>query len=413
MFFSFRKLLLVGAAVALTTPAAFAFEDTKVMPKKIRRLSLRVVNTSIAEKTDGGGTAQALARPLKKDLTFRDILNGEKDPITNSKLAGYLKTNGFAESDAVGRFDADLQARITVFAPIATYGLTDNITVAVAAPIYNAATSVGMAFNKNATADRFSLSFANPETNNIPKGQEVAARLDSAVERVNQKLEKNGRKPLSNWHQVAMGDTTLLAKYRLHDGNVLKFASTNGVVAPTGRIDDPRIMTDLPFGDGQWDIFTTAALDQRVLEADVGITINEYARYTWQLPSRKMVSLNTDVETIEVPIERIRYKLGDKVEAGTSIQLDSQIGVAAGVGYNYFRKFSDIYRAGTSSSVLERDTDTQYHQAELEFGYSTVPAFRRKEFPVPMETKVNYKHLLKSRNQPVTQFVQVETGLFF
>lgn len=400
--------------------SAQAFEDTKVMPKGVRRLSLRVVNTEFSEKTDGGTKLQPLARPLQKSLTFHDVLKGEQNGAKRAVLAGYLNTKGISKDSVLGNIDADLRGRMTVFAPIATLGVTDELTVALAFPIYNGATTLSMGYQKTSASDSFAASFAGDrETNSEESGRDAAHKLSNVLETINQRATTNGNARLDKnggqWKATAPGDLTLLAKYKFYDAPVLKLATTNGAVAPTGRIDDPNIATDLPFGDGQWDLFTQLSLDQRLYEGNVSVTLNEYGKYTWQLPGEKMMRVLTpDTTSLDAPVTRTKFKLGDKVDAGTALIVDSQAGLGLGVGYNYSRKFKDIYRVTSESrAILERDTDTQLHQAEIEASYSTVPAFRRKEFAVPMETKVSYKQHIKSRNTPVTNFVQFDTGVFF
>lgn len=390
---------------------AYAFEDSKVMPKGIRRLTLRVVNTDINQKTDATGSANELERPLAKDLTFKDILKGEKDPVKRQVTAGYLTYENFNTSDSVGSFTADLKGRLTVFAPIMTYGLTEKVTLAAAMPVFNMAMSVGMGFKTNSTGQAFLKSLNNPYNNQTASARDAGDKINNAVARLNTKLVDNGYKPVDNWQANGLGDLQLLSKARVYDGTFVKSALTGGVVLPTGRTDDPDILIDKGFGDGQWDVFFGAAIDEPI--ADTGLTLNQYAKYTHQLPGQRTVRMVTAEESIEVPKERVRFKLGDKIEAGTAVQMESDLGVGGGVGYNYYRKFGDLYKAGASSSLLAKDSLEQSHQAELELVYSGVPAFRRKEIPVPFETKVSYKRQLASKNMAVTHFVQFDAGVFF
>ena len=409
----------LGSVVAMVTAfgafgvccSAQAFEDTRVMPAHIRRLTLRVVTTSIADKTSSNGSNVGLANPLEKNLTYRDIIKGEKDPVKKSLTAGFIDYQKADRGQAIGTFRGDIKTRVTVFAPVFTYGLTDRVTLAAALPIYNMATSVGLGFQANQNGQNFLGLLANNTNNQTASAREAAEKINNAVGRLNDKLQDNGYRRLNNWQATGLGDLQILGKGLLSDADFLRVAMTGGVVAPTGRIDDPDNLLDKGFGDGQWDLFAKAALDQPL--ADTGLTVNEYASYVLQLPGQKTVRLVTEDETIEVDKRRVAYKLGDKIEAGTSLQYASTSGFSTGAGYNYHFKFTDIYKAGASSKILQRDTLESSHEAELELAYSTVPAFQRKQIAVPMETKLSYKRQLASRNMPVTHFIQLDTGIFF
>ena len=410
------KLKKSGSVVALATVfgvccPALAFEDTRVMPAKIRRLTLRVVTTNIADKTSSTGGKIGLASPLEKDLTYKDIIKSEKDPVKKALTAGFVDYQKTDRGQAVGTFRGDIKTRVTVFAPVFTYGLTNRITLAAALPVYNMATSVGLGFQSNQNGQQFLGLLSNNTNNQTASAREAAEKINNAVGRLNDKLQDNGYRRLNNWQATGMGDLQLLTKGLIVDDSAIKFAMTGGVVAPTGGIDDPDNLLDKGFGDGQWDLFGKAALDEPL--SDTGLTLNQYASYTVQLPGQKTVRLVTSDETIEVEKRRVAYKLGDKVQAGTSLQFADDSGFSSGMGYNYHFKFADIYKAGATSKILQKDTLESAHEAEFEIAYSTVPAFQRKQIAVPMESKLSYKRQLASRNMPVTHFIQLDTGIFF
>src|SRR5690606_15933649 len=58
---------------------------------------------------------------------------------------------------------------------------------------------------------------------------------------------------VGSWQGSGYGDLEMGAMYRLVDKGTWGMAVTSGFVAPTGRQDDPDILQDIGFGDGQWD----------------------------------------------------------------------------------------------------------------------------------------------------------------
>ena len=409
---SVRVLVAACAFAGLVSQSAFAFEDSRVMPKGVRRLSVRFVNTNITQKTDGNGYGLELEKPLEKPLTFKDIIKGEKDPVKRQLTTGYLVSENFAQSDSVGDFKADITSKVNVYAPILTYGLTDAITLAAAMPIYDMQMSVASGFRTSDTGQRFLESLATPYNNQTASARDAGDKINNAVGRLNTKLTDNGYSALQDWRGRGIGDTQMLAKYRYLDTEYTKSAVTAGFLAPTGRLDDPDNLIDKGFGDGQWDIFGQVALDEPLL--DTGITFNQSVKYTNQLPGKKTIRMVTRDETIEVPKQEVKFKLGDKIEAAVAAQIESEMGFGGGVGYNFYTKQKDIYKVPQATKEkLEDSTFERSHQAEFEIVYSGVPAFKRKEIPVPFETKLSYKRQLASRNMPITHFVQFDCGVFF
>ncbi|MDQ3231001.1 MAG: hypothetical protein M3Q07_04200, partial [Pseudobdellovibrionaceae bacterium] len=81
----------------------------------------------------------------------------------------------------------------------------------------------------------------------------------------------------------------------------------------------------------------------------------------------------------------------------------------------YYRKFGDRYEVSEidSKNELQRWTDQNAEYGQARVGYSTVEAFRRKEFPLPASISMEYRRQLASRNTPITDFAQMDINLFF
>lgn len=381
------------------------------MPKGVRNLDLRSVSTEFDEKTGPDGAKSPLAQPLMKELTF-DLIARDEEKLKGDQLRAFLTSQGFSDSDSVGAFTADLNGSISVLAPITSYGITDRLTVALAVPVYTASTSVAVGFQPSATAAAFLASLSKPENNQTTAAREAGEKINNAVYRLNDKLTDNNYQALEDWHAQGVGDITVATKYRFLGTNYLGGALTSGVVAPTGRTDDPDILTDIPFGDGQWDLFGQFSFDQFAFG---GVTVNQFGKYTVQLPGTKDVRAVEEDEEIEVQHTSTKFKLGDKVDAGTSLQWNPSFGLVTGVGYTYFRKYGDVYRGvePETKKLLEKETDQVAHNSEVQFGYSTLPHYQAGLFAVPFEVKVTYIRQISSQNLPVTDLAQFDLNLFF
>lgn len=403
-----RNTTLIFLGVSLP---AMAFEDTRVMPKGIRSIRFITLTSSVSEKTDAAGVASPLAKPLERSLTFNDIVKGEKDPLRRSLLNGFFEYGSFSSSDSVGQFKGDIQSRVTALAPVVMFGATDRLTIVAALPIVNAAVGVNLGFQANATGQRFLNTLSDSYNNQVSAAREAGEKINGAVSQLNKKLVDNGYAPATNWSATGLGDLNLVGKYRVFSSPGFASALTGAVVVPTGRKDDPNNLLDKNFGDGQWDLAGTLAFDEPI--ATSGATLSQFVKYTYQMPGKKSVRMATEAEELEVPVREVEFKLADKVEAGTSVSYSTDLGVNGGVGYSFYTKGKDSYKAGASSSKLSAETNERSHEASIEIGYTSIPAFLRKEVLVPFDTKFVYKRQLSSVNMPVTNFFQLETALFF
>ena len=393
--------------------AAFAFEDTKVLPKGVRNLSIRTVDTSFNQTTDPGGMVEPLAHLLYKDLTFAQVVRDDTK-LKGALLKGFMLQNGLKDEDAVGQFSADITAHLTVIAPIMAYGLTPNLTLALATPFYQAQTKTNVGFVPNQRAQSLMALLAKPENSQIANGREAAMKLSDAVNRLNNKLSANNFQRLDAWNSSGPGDATLAGKYQYVNNSVLALASTTGVVLPTGRRKDPDVLNDIPFGEGVWAPFAQMAVDEKLPQH---FTVNQFGKYTAPLPGYKSVRTITYDEPIEVGSVNANYKEGDKVDAGTSLRYDPSFGLVSGIGYAYMHKYGDVYRgegiSNDSKKALQRWTDKTAHNAEVMIGYSTVPLYQQGRVPVPFSLRASYVKQLAGRNMPVTNLAQFDFDLYF
>ena len=404
-------IILIFLSVGLNKQNVYGLENASVLPKGVRKLNIRSVNAGFKSKTNSNFNSVALGKKLEKNITF--AMSATKLKGSELKqLEAFLGLNDFALSDSLGQFKADLAGNVSVIAPIFAYGLNSYVTLAIAIPYYKASMNMSLAFEPNDNAKRFLRVLADPNNNQRSKAKEVANKLNLAVESLQDKLSSNSYEALENWQDNGVGDITLAAKIQTYKTDNFKLAISPGVVAPTGRVDDSNILTDIPFGDGQWDLFIQAAVDEKVSKE---ITLNQYIKYTAQLPGHKTIRAKTPIESLAVENVKAGFDLGDKVEIGTSISWLSRYGLTSGIGYSYNKKFPDSFSeiAEISRIELEKDTNTESHNTEVVLGFSTLPYFKRGAFAVPMDVTLSLSHPVSSQNTPVANKLQLDVNVFF
>lgn len=401
-----RYVTLISFSLALPL---FAIESTKVLPKGVRNFTFKSVYTSVHDKTDESGSFQPIAKPLEKEMSFRKIVDGEKG-INKMLLQSFL-IGKFHETENVGVFTADMKGNISVNALIFSIGATDSFTLALGIPYYQAKMAVQMGFKASPNALKLVNYLNDPANNQTGKAEEVADKITNAVRELNTKLTDNGYAPIQNWEKSAFGDITLAGKFRFLNQDYFKMANAAGVITPTGYIGDPNELISIPFGTGSWGIFDTIYVDEYLLH---DLWLNQYVKYTYQAPSHKRMRLKTEDEGITVPLEKIKFKIGDRFETGISAQYEPSNGLMFATGFTYTQKNGDRYFTEDLASkyTLEKNTDDWSSYWETRVGYQSIPAFLRKEFPVPFFVTFEFKKHLRSKNTVIKDLYALDLNLF-
>ncbi len=410
MWHNFQKLQFAFLGL-ITAGSAYSIENTKVLPKGVRSFNIKSVQTSVDQKTDAQGFFHSIAEPLAKDFTFRKVIEGEKNPTNRLLLQSFLQGK-FSESDSLGTFSADMKGNIQVTGGIFSYGATDNLTLALGIPYYQAKMHVRMGFRASENAQRFVAALNEHGNNQTAKAREVADKLTFAVRELNKKLTDNGYSEIQDFERSGIGDITVGAKYLFVEQSWIKTANASGVIAPTGYAGDPNVLVNVPFGTGSWGLFTTFYTDEFIRE---DLWFNQYVKYTYQVPTHKNVRMKTEDESITVPEERLGFKPGDRWEAGVSTQYEPWFGLMAAVGLSYAGKNGDRYDTDNlvSKNALEKDGFERASFLEARIGYQSIPAFRRKEIPVPFVVSLEMKRHLSSINTVVKDLYTADFSLYF
>ena len=414
MNFFLATVLLLFVAVE-----AVALENAKVLPQGVRRINIKSLSVDLARKYNNEGDLVSLAQPLEADITFDNVLKG-KQGLDNTKLRAFLHENNLSHTQVLGSLSADLKGSMRVIAPVVAYGLTERVTLAIAAPFYSARTEVALGYRANdENAQNFLNLLSNPQYNQVAAAREAHEKFTDGVAALNTKLEDNNYQRLGTWEDKAFGDVTLAVKTSIVGDatSTLRVANLAGVVIPTGRLDDPDVLTDVAFGDGSWDIFAGLMCDQQLTH---GLYLNQFAKFTYQLETDRLLRMKTSDEAIAVEKAQITYKPGNKLDLGASVQWESDSGLELGLGYEFNRKQRDAYQASAAvQQELEKDTLTQANNLEVKLGFSTIPAFKRKQIPVPLNVSFQYKQVIDAgllatnRNVAATQLFVLDMNLYF
>ena len=396
--------------IILFCSSAFAFEHTKVLPQGIRNFTVHSIHTTIREKTDDQGENNSIAKPLNQNLTFEKVAANESH-IKQTQIKALLLSEGLTLEDSLGSFTADMQGSIAVTAPVLSYGITENLTFAIAIPYYRSKMDVELGFKTNPEIINPFLTGLQSR-NQTHNANKVVDKLNNAVEGLQEKLDQNGYQRLENWEGEHIGDVTLATKWRPYNKDKVKIATTQGLILPTGKVDNPDILNDIPTGKGSLQLLTGISIDQYLIS---NVFLNQYVKYQHPFVSKKDVRLKTADEKIAVEKARARYFLGDLYQIGASLQYEPTNGFVSGLGYIYEKQYEDRYDINHSAAKEELQKNTQHttHFVEAKIGYSSVQAFKNGKFPVPLATNLEFKKHIKSQNSFTNDLMTANVALFF
>jgi Putative MetA-pathway of phenol degradation len=405
-------LLTASQAFAGGLFAPFALDSAQVMPKGVRSIRLGGFTTEITDKYDGGGTIVPLADSFNKQITWKELIDSTPGGFERGQFKGGLESMGVDLNSVVGDARGVVDTRLTTTLPIAAYGVTQKLTVAVAVPIIYSNLNVDTGWAANEQFQQTVNMMANE------KGfyNKVLSYEDQLQNVVNTKIANLGYKPLVNDRHTDVGDVTLAAKYQVFSRPKFAVAISPRVVAPTGRTADVDKVVDVAGGDGQWDLGLSAAADYI---PNGNFTLTGALGYTYQVASTraKRLPVSEDDTLSADKDERTHEKLGDLMGASLGGRFRLHKLVTFGTGYGFQYKLKDSYSGGQYAAerydILEDDTEQHMHSGTVGLTFSTIPLFRAKQFALPLDASVAFTRVFGGRNVGHLDLTALELVSYF
>ncbi len=386
-YFLFLFILTINSALA-------GYHET--LPKGVRNITFRLIKTNtIKGSYDAQGQPEGYSINTKINADVLQGLNSSVDTYLNSLSATDYAAFNF------GTFEGSATSNVFAQAIGAGYGITDKITGYAFIPFYDA------------TVD---LNLKRTQKGQRNVGTSIALEgLPEIDVRIIQNLFVNyyNYQPLGKWEATGFGDLEFGVLWNFYTfdkgGALVNF----GAVAPTGREDNPDILQDISFGDGQWDSFIEVGGDFQ-LTHDFGVDL--WSRYTTQYPYKKMTRLP---DSTEFPITdqrgQSKIDLGDKYLIATqgNYRLDDEWSTALNYIFEY--KDGDEYKSNSSLADKINGSNTQLRSHTLRLGttYSTLNMFKKKLFPAPVSINLAVQSIIGGKNTPKYERVDLEFRLFF
>lgn len=412
-----KTKLLTILALGMLPIGSLMAASYDTLPKNVNTLVFKqVIASKIQSEFNETGENETLN--LKEEFTSSRLED------ISSVIKTYFEELRAISPDAyknfsLGEFSANVAADVNAQGIGYGFGITDRLTVYGSLPIYHIQTEIKFRQTKasNLASVQATIRNASPDSALGKFVKDLTLQLPNTNEELLQSLVTNyyGYKPIGKWEKDALGDAEIGFIYRLTDFSDRGVALSTGAVLPTGSADDPDSLQDVSTGDGQYDAFVEIASGISFLDSSLQFDVK--GRYTYQFESQKEVRW---IEDANLPLAKtkrtVNQKLGDKIDAS----------LTATYYPTYWMNLSSSYMMGSTGqtnyyditdpdvkNALEADTSSSSQWIKIGIGFSTVEAYKRKKFDVPVDIGISAQRLLNAKNTASYDRIDLDFRLYF
>lgn len=395
-------------AFVLMTVAGFAHAQAwKTLPQGVRIIGYRnVITSKVDSNFDRMRSESPLGAQFRVDMsTINSITSGEAANVLGA---------GFNDL-VVGEYKVDAEAQFNVQGTGFGYGITDRVMFYAEISYWNA--------NVDAKIKRTQKNNYKQVANGLQNGggitNGVGAESLNNLPDVNESFIQSvvtdyyGYKPIGRWQGAGYGDMETGVMARVVDKGVWGLLLYPGVILPTGRVDDPDLLQDVGFGDGQMDIFSEVAtgyvLNDRL---SFGTTL----RYTHQMAKDMRLRIPDSQDLTLSPNKgSFNVKYGDRVNLMLNSTMRMNDWLSFTPVYRYMYQLPSTYQSEYSAAnkYLGYNTDKQEHQVQLTTTFSSITPFLKKQFVLPAQINMNVVQTVGGKNVPKVGRFELELRMLF
>jgi hypothetical protein len=380
----------------------------KVLPKGVRILGYRnVITNQITKNFNSQGQESTLGASFKVDAsTFNEM--------TNNMISSSLDPSSY-NNLVVGEYKVDAGAQFHVQGTGFGWGLTDRVMFYAELAYYKAIVKANIQRTAGNTYEQVARASeqAGGLLNNAV-GENLRNMIDANESTVQSVITNYyGYKPIGDWYGSGYGDMETGFMTKLIDRGYTGLLFYPGVILPTGRVDDPDILQDIGFGNGNVGIFGEIATgyvlsDKFSLGATLRYTSNLSTQKNLRIPEERDFQLSTNTGSFDV-------KYGDKINSmlNSTITFNDWFSLTPTYRFLYQlpAKYDSDYKA--ANKFLAYNSHRIEHQAQLTASISSITPFLKKEFILPAQININAVRTISGINVPSQSRFEVELRMLF
>lgn len=376
-----------------------AMDSTELLPKGINSPSLRYgIVSGIDSKYSGDGSVQTL-----NDINTIDF-DSEQIKVINPEITTLVDIlNQFSQQELgtqinLGSLRIETEPSLQYIVPVYARGITDEISVGVAAPVIFYKNKLSLAqsrSNVKAICDQFSGA-----TKSIPEIGEACNTLDVNLSTaVPEELEKKGYKPIKDREETIFGDVQLAGIWKFASAAPHSAYARLNVNLPTGPKNDPDDLADLG-------IFGQLYFEPQMLYNWMPVSWARFAAkasYRVVVPNRLTVRVPAgpnDVIPGPEAKENVSQNIGDTFSSGVAANIYFSDTIALAGGYELALKNSDSYKGGANKNygVLAKNSQSSAHKAKLAFTYDTIALYQKTKRIPPLRLEYEIANTFAGKN---------------
>lgn len=396
---------LVFALILATFTVASYAQVWKTLPQGVRIIGYRNVTTNkISKNFDNQGHESSLGASFRID---GNTLN----QLTNNIIGNSVNANAL-NSLVVGEYNVDANAQFNVQGTGFGWGLTDKVMFYAEIAYYKAEVranikrTAGNTYGQTAELLRDMGEYVLAE--NVQNFVDVKAETIQSVI-----TNYYNYKPIGNWYGAGYGDMETGLMTKVIDRGYTGLMFYSGLVLPTGRKDDPDILQDVGFGNGNFGAFGELASgyllnDKFSFGTSLRYTYNASTQRELRVPESRDFQLSAIKDTFDV-------KYGDKINymLNTTISLTDWISFTPIYRFMYQLPTNYDSENTNANQYLGYNTSRSEHQAQLTTSISSITPFLKKEFILPAQINLNLVKTISGNNVPAQERLEVEFRMLF
>jgi hypothetical protein len=419
----YRSPKLAGLLTLLVGYSSVSLGDSaQVLPKgRSGVLTSYYDYFTIDERYDSDGNREDLAADFNTSLD-------------SSVFAGLQVVEGgfgmAAGSASFGDTVVQMEYDIKIFELEFYYGITDKFTAGVKIPYWwveskvNASVNSGSDSSATVGFNPFWGTGGNPYPSPvIPLGapgaqpatdEDIQAILGPGLD-INgvPAVEGFGYQQFETWKGEGLSDVEFSGRYQYLKTEKWRHAFTAGFRVPTGRIDDPDNLADMPFGLGAYQVLLRSNHDVAVSDK---VTLNLSLKYDIVGSDSQEKRVPTDVNQ---PITSNKVMVD--IDYGNVFEFDTTATYRFTPQWSTFGRYRFTHKKsnevsgppGLDVDSLEAETNREGQQFQVGVAYSTVSRYFDGMSKVPYRLALSYRDRFAGKNLLDSQYLKLEGQLFF
>lgn len=390
-----------------------AFYD--IIPKGVRILGIRQIQSGQIHSSFG-------ANGMQSPYYLKERVTAEKLSRANNNIRSIFSplkslSSELYEQLVLGEYEISGSAKVNVTGVGGGIGISDKMALIFVFPYYRAKVSIHLNTieKNNISKIKAKAQSLRPQSVEALIAQSTLQSIDDIVLGNFQSVLVNqfAYRELGNWEGQGFGDSEMGILYNIFQSDHSGVTLGMGLVLPTGKVDDPDILQDFSFGDGQWDLYGEILTGVTVFHNfDLGFK----AKYTIQLPSSKEYRVPESADYPVTSTKGIFYEdLGEILALGVGLTYHATDWLrfqSEGIK-QWQQRASYSSDHPKANQIFTQNSDSEKTMARLSVALSSVRPFLNERFLLPLEISLGGEFVIDGKNSENYRYYFAELRMFF